>query len=89
MKGGNGGTRKFSYTLCTRIIHDVVFENSRKHKKSTTIQEIYDKFEGYFRWVEISGDQKFPNDDYYTRCDKIYQKAFKKLVCCNCSPCEP
>lgn len=81
MKGGNGGTRKFSYTLCTRIIHDVVFENSRKHKKSTTIQEIYDKFEGYFRWVEISGDQKFPNDDYYTRCDKIYQKAFKEAVC--------
>lgn len=80
MKGGNGGTRKFSYTLCTRIIHDVVFENSRKHK-STTIQEIYDKFEGYFRWVEISGDQKFPNDDYYTRCDKIYQKAFKEAVC--------
>lgn len=80
MEVGNGAKRKFSYTLCTRIIHDVVFENSRRHK-STTIQEVYDKFEGFFHWVEIAGNQRIPNDDYYAKCDKIYQKTFKEAVC--------
>lgn len=79
MEGGNSEPRKFSYTLCTRIIHDVVLENSRMHR-FTTIEEVYDKFEGYFRWVDIMGNQKFPNDDYYTKCDKIYQESFREAV---------
>ena len=72
MEISNNEIRKFSYTLCTRIIHHVVSENRKKETK-TTIQEIYDKFEEFFRWVETKGGIKFPNDDYYTKCDKIYQ----------------
>ena len=79
MEDGNGKISEFSYTLCTRIIHDVVFENSRKHK-STTIQEIYDNFEGHFRRVDIKGNKMFPGDDYSTRCDKIYQESFKEAI---------
>lgn len=79
MEISNNETRKFSYTLCTRIIHHVVSENRKKETK-TTIQEIYDKFEEFFRWVETKGGIKFPNDDYYTKCDKIYQEPFKEAL---------
>ena len=53
---------------------------SERNRNPKTAQEIYNKFEEKFHFVEKYGEIEFPNDDYSTRCEKIYQDALKEAV---------
>ena len=66
-----------SYAMCTRLVDRLLSKNG---KKPTTIQDIYDKFEETYHWVETYGCRLFPNENHMVRCKKIYQVLYEEAI---------